>query len=262
MAVATFNFKRVYVWEKAVRFFHWVTAFSTVILIITGFIIADPPAIVHSHAEATNSYWFGYVRAIHFSTAYILIANSIFRLYWAFAGNQFANWSNFIPYTKKGIKNIFHVLKIDIFLMEDKEHKLHNISIGHNYLAAFSYFIMALFFVVQVMTGLALIADTSTWFFPKMFKWVTTMFGGDITTRYIHHILTWIFMAFIVIHFYLVLFHDYVEARGEASSMISGFKFIRAERVKESEGEIIAKAKKQMIDGDEQIIDKETSKKT
>ena len=133
--------------------------------------------------------------------------------------------------------------------MEDKEQKLHNISIGHNYLAAFSYFIMGLFFIAQVMTGLALIADTSSWWLPDMFKWVSNMLGGDILTRYIHHISTWIFMAFIVIHVYLVIFHDYVEARGEASSMLSGFKFIRSERVKESESEIIKKATDQMREG-------------
>jgi len=246
--ITTFNFKRVYVWEYPVRIFHWITVLSIFVLIITGFIIADPPAI-NANVEATNSYWFGYVRAIHFITAYVLIANSIFRFYWAFVGNQFASWRNFIPYTRKGIKNIIHVLKVDIFLMEDKEQKLHNISIGHNYLAAFSYFIMGLFFIAQVMTGLALIADTSSWWLPDMFKWVSNMLGGDILTRYIHHISTWIFMAFIVIHVYLVIFHDYVEARGEASSMLSGFKFIRSERVKESESEIIKKATDQMREG-------------
>ena len=239
----TFNYKRVYVWEKPVRLFHWVTVFSTTILIITGLIIANPPAI-NINVEASNSFWFGYVRAIHFITAYILIANVIFRIYWAFAGNQFANWRNFIPYSKKGIANIIHVLKVDIFLRKDKENKLYNISIGHNYLAAFSYFIMTLFFVLQIMTGLALIADTSNWWLPDMFKWVSNMLGGDIPTRYLHHISTWLFMVFIIIHVYLVLFHDYVEARGEASSMISGFKFIRAERVNEDESEIIEKAEK------------------
>jgi Ni/Fe-hydrogenase 1 B-type cytochrome subunit len=121
---------------------------------------------------------------------------------------------------------------------------------------------MTLFFVLQVMTGLSLIADTSAWWFPNMFKWVSTMFGGDITTRYIHHILTWLFMAFIIVHVYLVLFHDYVEARGEASAMISGFKFIRAERLEEDEAEIISKAKEQMWEGKEQTNNKKTSKKT
>ncbi len=249
MATATFNYKRVYVWEKPVRIFHWVTVLSTTILVITGFIIADPPAI-NSNVEATNSYWFGIVRAVHFITAYILIANLIFRIYWAFAGNQFAKWDNFIPYTKKGIKNILYVLKVDIFLMKDKEHKLSDISIGHNYLAAFSYFIMTLFFFLQVATGLALIADNSSWFFPKMFHFIVPLFGGDTIVRYIHHILTWLFMAFIVVHVYLVLYHDYVEARGEASAMLSGFKFIRSERVDETEEDIIEKATEQMWEGE------------
>ncbi len=249
MATLTYNYKRVYVWELAVRFFHWLTVLSMIILTVTGFIIANPPAL-NMNVEATNSFWFGYVRMIHFITAYILIANLIFRLYWGFwGGNQFANWKYFIPYTKKGWKNIMHVLKVDIFLMKDKDHKLSNISIGHNYLAAFSYFIMTLFFFLQVMTGLALIADTSSWWFPKMFLWVRDLLGGDIPTRYVHHILTWVFMAFVVIHVYLVLFHDFLEARGEVSAMISGYKFVRAERIKETEEEIIQKAKKQMWEG-------------
>lgn len=250
MATLTHNFKRVYVWEIPVRFFHWTTVLSTTILIITGFIIADPPAIT-ANVEATNSYWFGYVRAIHMITAYILIAVLIFRIYWAFAGNRFANWRNFIPYTKKGIKNILYVLKVDIFLMRDKEHKLSNISIGHNYLAAFSYFIMTLVFIFQVITGLSLMSSTSSWWFPKAFHWIIPLLGGEIAVRYFHHILLWLFLAFIVIHVYLVLYHDYIEARGEASAMISGFKFIRSERIKESEKEIIEKTKKQMWEGDQ-----------
>ncbi len=248
MATTTYNYKRVYVWELAVRFFHWITVFSLITLVITGFIIANPPAL-NMHTEAATTYWMGYVRFIHFTTAYILIANLIFRIYWLFAGNQFANWRNFIPYTKKGLHNILHVLRVDIFLMKDKEHKLSNISVGHNYLAAFSYFIMTLFFIFQVMTGLGLMADTSTWWLPKMFHWIVPALGGDITARYIHHIFTWIFMAFVVIHVYLVLFHDYLEARGEASAMISGYKFVRSERVEETEEEIIEKAKEQMWEG-------------
>jgi len=229
MTAITYNYKRVYVWSLVVRFFHWTTAFSTIILIITGFIIADPPAITQN-VEATNSYWFGYVRAIHFITAFILVAVVIFRIYWAFVGNRFASWRNFIPFSKKGISNIWHVIKVDIFLMPDKEPKLSNISIGHNYLAAFSYFIMTLLFILQFSTGFALMSPTSDFWFTNMFAWVLPLFGGDIPVRYIHHISTWIFMTFVVVHIYLVLYHDYVEGRGEVSSMISGFKFVRSER--------------------------------
>ena len=228
--ILTPNFKRVYVWEMAVRMFHWTTVLSMTVLIITGLIIANPPAF-NRHVEATHSFWFGYVRMAHFIAAYVLIANAIFRLYWGFAGNRFARWINFIPYRKENWRRIWHVLKYDIFLLPQKHHRLSDISIGHNQLAAFSYVIMGLLFILQAVTGLALIADTSDWWFPHMFVWVKTWLGGDIATRYIHRLLTWFFLTFIVIHVYLVLFHDYVEARGEASSMISGIKFVRSERL-------------------------------
>lgn len=249
METKTYNYKRVYIWELPVRIFHWVTATATPILIITGFIIANPPALT-STVEATNLHLFGMIRTIHFITAFVLVSVLVYRIYWSFAGNKFANWRMFIPYTKKGLKNILYVLKVDILLMKDKKHKLSNVSIGHNYLAAFSYFIMTLIFILQVFTGFALYSDNATWFLPKLFHFILPLFGGDIIVRYIHHICTWIFMAFIVIHVYLVLYHDYVEARGEASAMISGYKFIRAERIKESEEEIVEQATSQMWDGD------------
>jgi len=228
--VKILNFKRVYLWEIPVRIFHWLTVLAMITLIITGFIIADPPAI-NANVEASSSYWFGYIRMTHFIAAFIAIAAAVYRLYWAFAGNKFADWRNFIPYSKKGWKNIWYVLKVDVLLFPDKEQKLSNISVGHNHLAATSYLIMGILFMVQAATGLALMSETSSFWFTKMFAWVLPFLEGDIFTRYIHHFSTWIFMAFIVIHVYLVLYHDYIEARGETSAMLSGYKFINAERI-------------------------------
>ncbi len=229
----TFNFKRVYVWQLPVRIFHWTTVISIFAMILTGFLISYPPAI-SSHAEASNSYWMGYIRLIHFTAAFLAFAVAVFRLYWAFAGNKFADWRNFVPYSKKGWSNILHVLKYDILLFPDKKHDLSNASIGHNYLAATSYLIMAFIFILQAATGFALMSETASWWFPKMFAWVLPALGGDIYVRYIHHLLTYIFMAFIVIHVYLVLFHDYIEASGETSAMLSGYKFVRSERIKQN----------------------------
>ena len=56
--------REVYVWELPVRIYHWVNALCIAILCVTGFIIADPPAIM-SASEAYFSYWFGVVRFIH-----------------------------------------------------------------------------------------------------------------------------------------------------------------------------------------------------
>ena len=73
----------IYVWELPVRFFHWLNALCILILCITGFIIADPPAIM-TETEANFSYWFGIIRFIHFVAPFIFFFNFIYRFYWGF----------------------------------------------------------------------------------------------------------------------------------------------------------------------------------
>lgn len=230
------NFKRVLVWEMPVRFFHWVNVLTIIILTLTGFLIANPPAL-QSSAEATNLYSFGIVRFIHFASAYIFFFNMILRIYWSFVGNQFAHWKAFWPFSKKMWNNFWHVLKIDIMLLNEDHPDVKNISIGHNSVASFSY--LALFFMalIQVFTGFALYADTSGWWLPKLFSWVTPLFGGDFMVRTIHHISTWVFILFSLIHIYLVFYHDWLEGRGEVSSMFGGYKFVRIDRFKKHKRE-------------------------
>ena len=59
-----------------------------------------------------------------------------------------------------------------------------------------------------------------------MFGFVPDLLGGDIYARFVHHSATWMFIVFFVIHFYLVLFHEWFEGRGVLSSMTSGLKFM------------------------------------
>jgi len=84
----------------------------------------------------------------------------------------------------------------------------------------------------MIATGFGLYSDNATWFIPKMFAWVPEFLGGDMNTRVVHHLTMWIFILFSLVHVYLVLFHDWLEGRGESSAMISGYKFVRAERAK------------------------------
>ena len=232
--VKTYDFKRVLVWEIPVRFCHWINALSVFILAITGFIIADPPAIM-SNAEASEIYWFGTVRVIHFITAYVFLISVIIRVYWAFMGNYYANWRAFIPTSKAAWKNIKHVLKIDVLLQNEEEEVLKNVSVGHNYLASLSYLGFFILVLVQIFTGFGLYAATSGWWLPQLFAWVPDFLGGDAPTRLIHHIATWLFILFTMFHVYLVFYHDWLEGRGETSAMISGYKFVRKERFEDDE---------------------------
>ncbi len=228
----TRNYKRVYVWELPVRIFHWINVLSITVLAVTGLIISDPPAIL-LNMDASESYWFGTIRFIHFTAAYIFFFNMILRIYWSFVGNKFSHWLAFWPFTKKMWHNFLHVIKVDILLQKEKKPDIKDESIGHNSVAAISY--IALFFIalVQVFTGFALYADMSSWWLPKLFSWVVPLLGGDFIVRTIHHIATWIFILFTLIHVYLVFYHDWLEGKGEVSSMFGGYKFVDEERLQD-----------------------------
>lgn len=230
----TKNFKRVMVWELPVRIFHWLNVLALIVLIVTGFIIADPPAIMSSQ-EATNLHFFGYVRFIHFVAAYVFVFVMIMRIYWIFVGNRFASWRAFWPFRKTFWRNFWHVMKIDILLQNEKVEDVTKISIGHNSVAKVSYIAMFFIAVVMVITGFGLYADMSTWWFPRMFDWVVPFFGGDYLVRTIHHVCMWLFIFFAMVHVYLVMYHDWLEGRGEVSSMFGGYKFVREDRLREED---------------------------
>ena len=233
----TRNFKRVMVWEGPVRFFHWLNVLAVTVLIITGYIIANPIAILSS-TEPNDLHISGNIRFIHFTAAYLFFLVLILRVYWAFAGNKFASWKAFWPFSKKLWNNVWHVLKMDIMLMNEKEEEVSNISIGHNSIATLSYLAMFFIALISIFTGFGLYADMSTWWLPKLFSWVVPFFGGDFMVRTIHHIAMWAFILFSMIHVYLVFYHDWLEGRGEVSSMFGGYKFVRDDRIKKEEEEI------------------------
>jgi len=231
------------VFSVPVRIFHWINALAITVLILTGLIMANPPAISQG-SEASFGYWFGTVRFIHFVAAYIFTVFFIFRIYYLFAGNQFERWRNFVPTNKKFFKEIREVIRFDVLLKKDVKH----FAIGHNALAGFSYLILFFFMFLMMVTGFALYSNMSDAWFPQLFNWITPLLGGDIMVRIVHHVSMWVFILFIIIHIYLVFYHDYVEGRGEISSMGGGWKFVNEENLKKhlaaEQAERVAQAQK------------------
>jgi Ni/Fe-hydrogenase 1 B-type cytochrome subunit len=229
------GFRRIYVWEAPVRIFHWFNVLSILVLTGTGIIIGNPPAIM-SGAEATNQYWFGVVRFVHFTFAYLFMLMIAMRVVWAFLGNKYSSWKVFFPYTRKGIHNLLHVLKMDVLLGKPKKFDCTELAVGHNALAAISYFIFFLFMMTQILTGFGLYASMSEAWFPAMFSWVVPLLGGDFAARNIHHIIMWLIIVFSIVHVYLVMYHDWLEGRSEVSSMFGGYKFVRPRRLTNNSG--------------------------
>lgn len=220
------SIRRVYVWQIPVRFFHWVNAVAIVILCITGYIIGHPLAF-QSGQEASFGYWFGKVRFIHFLTAFIFFFNFMFRIYWGFVGNKYADWRNFIIHRKDQLQEFKEVLKIDI--LQQKGAPID--SIGHNAVASFTYFLTFIAFLLQSITGFGMYSAMSNSFLPHLFAWIVPLLGGDFAVRQLHHVLMWFFVIFSIIHVYLVFYHDYVEGRGVISSMAGGWKFIEKKKL-------------------------------
>jgi len=141
--------ERVFVWQLPVRLFHWINALCIVVLGVTGYLIGHPLAFASS-AEPYAGYWFGTVRFIHFSVAYILTFNFLFRIYWGFVGNKYTTWRNFIPLRAEQWKEIFRVLRVDIMLGKVEEPLE---SPGHNALAGLGHLLPFLVFLAQVPTS-------------------------------------------------------------------------------------------------------------
>lgn len=221
------GFQRVYVWELPVRFYHWLNALCILVLTITGFLIANPPAL-NLASEASFSFWFGTTRFIHFVTAYVFVFNFAFRIYWGFVGNQYADWKNFLPLRLAQFREVASVLKVDILQSSNRP----LLAVGHNALAYLTYFVMFLVFLFQVASGFAMYANMSDAWFPHLFTWMTPLFGGDAGLHFWHHLATWFFVLFTLIHVYLVFYHDYVEGHGVLSSMAGGWKFLPAGTLK------------------------------
>lgn len=215
------QYNQVYVWDLPLRFIHWTNAACILVLSVTGFIISRPISLQSSRA-ASFSYWFGDVRFIHFAFAYLFTVALAARIYWGFAGNRFARWSEFVPHSRRQFREIFQVICIDLLHIC----KLPVNSIGINSLAGFVYVVVHLLLIFQVITGFGLYASLSTAWFPHLFTWVNTLFGGESSVRYWHHLNMWILLIFTGWHIYLSWYHDYLEGRGTISSMIGGWKFI------------------------------------
>lgn len=216
-------FNRIYVWELPVRIYHWINALAVAVLIVTGYLIGRPTAIQYS-GEAYQQYWFGTVRFIHFVAAFVFFFNFLVRIYWGFKGNRFADWRNFLPVRRGQVREIGSVLAVDVLQVKPEG----ILSVGHNALAGLVYFLSFLVFLFQSITGFALYSSMSSSVLPRLFAWIVPLMGGDATVRQWHHAGLWFFVVFSIIHVYLVAYHDYVEGRGTTSSMVGGWKFVRA----------------------------------
>ncbi len=208
----------VYVWELPVRITHWVNVISIGILTVTGIYIATP--FLGTSGPASNQYLMGSVRFIHFVTAFVFTASVLFRIYWAFVGNTYARWNQFLPTNSARRRDAWQMLGFYLFLRREPPAE-----VGHNPLAGITYVVVFALFLLQIITGFALYAlpfeQGTLW--QTVFGWIIVAFGVQ-PVRLVHDIIMWLFLAFTIHHVYSCILIDIEEHSGLVSSIITGCK--------------------------------------
>ena len=218
--------------------------------------------LAYSEGARQFGYWFGYLRFTHFVLGVIFIVNFFVRIYWMFAGNKFAKWYNYIPLTRKQWRGIFDTIKVDVLLLTPKP----IYDIGHNSLAATTYGGIFVVMIAQAITGLCLWSPTAEVVGAETFQSLAFRLGGLMVVKQIHFYLMWLFILFMIIHIYLVFYHDYIERSGVASSIIGGWKFVEEEVAQEYQEELereeIIKKEKKLEKEIEKVEEKEKATQT
>jgi Ni/Fe-hydrogenase 1 B-type cytochrome subunit len=229
-AADTASRQNVYVWELPVRITHWVTVICIGILSVTGIYIAFP--FTGTTGDATNQYLMGDIRFIHFVTAFVFTASVLFRLYWMFLGNRWANWRQFLPTKAARRRGIRRMLAFYLFLRRKAP-----AVIGHNPLAGLAYSVVFLLFLIQILSGFALYSlPFAGGFWSAAFGWINLLLGVQ-PVRLIHDIIMWLILAFMVHHVYTAILIDIEERSGLVSSIITGWKSFTRHQLEAAEAE-------------------------
>ncbi len=208
-------------WSVAIRYNHWIMAFSIFALIVTGFYIAFPFTL--TQGETVNKFFMGNTRGVHVFFGVLLLFLFVWRLYLAVFSRFHADWKDFFAWTD--FTNT--VKQVKFYLLVSKEPPDHKYLYGPLQSLAYGGLLFMVFLIC--LTGLILMgagyhAGWTALVYPVL-KPFEIIMGGLATVRYIHHVLTWAFVLFIIVHIYMAFWYDVIFKQGTVSSMISGVVF-------------------------------------
>lgn len=210
---------RTYVWEKPVRIAHWLIFFSILFLSFTGLYIYHP--FLYSPSDA--AFLMAKMRLIHEVAGFVLIVAFILRVYWFFKGNFWSRWSAYIPIHREQWQGMGDMLEFYLFARFDPGRR-----VGHNPLAALTYFIVYLLILVEILTGLALYDQVlHNHVLHEFIGWLPLLIAPAYL-RLIHFFLMFVFFAFVIFHVYASVLVSLEEENGLVDSIFSGWKFMPA----------------------------------
>ena len=210
--------KEYYIFSPFLRIFHWIMASQIVILFATGLLITKPMDV--SIPEPVFSFTsMDLVRDIHFTSAFILCASLILRIY----GFIINKGDRLFPRVWEGH---FYEETVDVAL-HYMLLKGHHASFLRNPLARGSYAMLYVLLLIEILTGFAMYFMTNPSSMGGMlFGWVNVLVGSEMMSHYIHHYVAWFIILFAIGHLYMVIRAEFMEGESEISSMFSGKKIL------------------------------------
>ena len=215
---------RINIWSATLRFQHWANMALIVIMSMSGYYIMNPffgPAAETGHDVG---YLMGWVRLIHYVSAYLWLGLGFSRLVLSFtAKDRQLRWRSLWPLnSREDVKGLWGTIQYYLFLK--KEGPLY---LAHNPLQQFAYTCIYVMCLIQMLSGIVLygLYNQTDWF------WVIVAYPmhwmGVSTIRMIHALIMFVLWSFVIVHVYLATRADALERHGGVSSMVNGGVWLR-----------------------------------
>lgn len=219
----------VYVWDLVVRATHWLIVFSIIVLAVTGIYLGHP--FVATSGPAREHFVTGYAKVIHAYAAIVFTLAVASRIVWMVIGPRRTNWRQFIPTSRRRRRGLIESLKFYTFLQ-----RVPPPVIGHNPLAGLTYVAVFGLYLVMIATGFAIYSVDAT-SYMHVWRFLLPIFHGVQGARWIHHVVMWLLLGFVVHHIFSALLVSRVEKNGTLDSIFSGYKFLPKDRIPDDDAD-------------------------
>lgn len=205
------------------RLIHWVTFFSVITLMVTGYYIGEPTAI-YGQGEPYQAFVMANIRLIHFYAAMVLDVALMVWVYLAFFSLFHKYWRPMVP-TPSTIKGAWGVLKCYFTFKKPEFYP------RFDPLDGLLFLLLILLMALQLLTGFQLYvhALAPDYWWSQLIHlgtdWVTWLFGSDQNVRTVHHITQWIMASGIIIHVYLQVTKTIIWQDGHIGQIVGGYKY-------------------------------------
>ncbi len=173
-----------------VRTMHWINAFAMILMIMSGWQIynASPLFNFSFSRNITLGGWLGGALLWHFAAMWLLMLNGLAYLIVGFATGRFRK--KLLPIVPAGV-------------ISDLKAAL-TFKLAHDDLAAYNY-VQKLLYAGIIVVGILIVLSGLSMWKPVQLQWLTALFGGYDTARYVHFFCMTAIVAFLVVHVALAL---------------------------------------------------------